>query len=200
MPTRSRSRLTSAQKQPCAFRYSGQMPGCSAKAPTRASEKISGFRMNLQRAMTMSGLTLFRNAREASLFGFATTTRGTASRSRWILRFEVLRSAATSTSLRQPAGAGAQTPDRRRRRGSRAIRSLRSSRRAAVQRRRPLSEMTMRPARFIVPASHDARPSVSRRSPSWHISTTVGRFVFISCSGATPSQSASNSRATCSHE
>src|SRR5688500_1626982 len=39
--------------------------------------------------------------------------------------------------------------------------------------------MTMRPARFIVPASHDARPSVSRRSPSWHISTTVGRFVFI---------------------
>src|SRR5688572_6238280 len=39
--------------------------------------------------------------------------------------------------------------------------------------------MTMRPARFIVPASHDARPSVSMRSPSWHISTTVGRFVFI---------------------
>src|SRR5688572_32263627 len=54
-----------------------------------------------------------------------------------------------------------------------------SSRRAAVHRRRPLSEITMRPARFIVPASQDASPSVSRRSPSWHISTTVGRFVFI---------------------
>src|SRR5688500_14484183 len=55
----------------------------------------------------------------------------------------------------------------------------RNSRRAAVHRRRPLSEITMRPTRFIVPASHDARPSVSRRSPSWHISTTVGKFVFI---------------------
>ena len=35
---------------------SGQMPGCSANVPARASANISGLRMNLQRAITRSGL------------------------------------------------------------------------------------------------------------------------------------------------
>ena len=55
MPTRSRSRFASAQKQPCALRYSGQMPGCSTNVPARAIEKIAGLRMTLQRAITRSG-------------------------------------------------------------------------------------------------------------------------------------------------
>ena len=31
------------------------MPGCSAKVPARAIEKIAGFRITLQRAITRSG-------------------------------------------------------------------------------------------------------------------------------------------------
>ena len=61
MPTLFRSRLASAQKHPCAFRYSGQIPGCMTNVPLAEIEKTLSFSNTLQRARTRSGFILLIN-------------------------------------------------------------------------------------------------------------------------------------------
>jgi len=69
MATLSTSSFASAQKQPCALRYSGQVPGCSTKVPCAGRENTAGFNSVLQSARTMSGAHSLMNCSAAGEFG-----------------------------------------------------------------------------------------------------------------------------------
>src|ERR1700735_1053220 len=69
IPTFSRSPLARAQKQPCALRYSGQIPGWNTKVPAEGSEKIRSFNNVLQRAITISGLASRKKDSASGEFG-----------------------------------------------------------------------------------------------------------------------------------
>ena len=71
MPTLFKSFLTKAQKQPCEFRYSGQIPGCMTKVPRAGMENTLSFNNILQRAIMISGLVFRMNSSVSGEFGWA---------------------------------------------------------------------------------------------------------------------------------
>src|SRR5436309_328010 len=70
------SDLASAQKQPWALRYSGQIPVCSTNVPRAGSEYTSFLRRVLHRASTTSGASPRMNATTSALFGSCVTKTG----------------------------------------------------------------------------------------------------------------------------
>jgi len=77
-PTLCMSSFASAQKQPWALRYSGQMPGWTTYVPLGGSVKTSFLNMILHAASIRSGATSRINAAVAGLFGSDVTWIGTS--------------------------------------------------------------------------------------------------------------------------
>ena len=78
MPTRPRSPRASAQKQPWALRYSGQMPGCMTKVPHAGTSKTAGLSRLLQRASISVGANRRTNAVASREFGLGVCSTSVA--------------------------------------------------------------------------------------------------------------------------